>query len=270
MKKIALVTGASSGIGEDTALRLIDEGYTVYCGARRLERMKDLEKKGARLLYLDLTDDGSMVEGVRTIMKEQGGIDVLVNNAGYGSYGALEDVDLEEGKRQFDVCLFGLARLTQLVLPPMREKGSGKIINVSSIGGSFGEPHGAWYHAAKFAVEGMSDSLRMELKEFGIDVIIIKPGSIRTEWNRIAREKLVEVSGDTAYGRLARAHAQMLETYDDKGSDPGIIGRTIVKALRARRPKTRYTIGAGAGLMMGMRRLLTDRGFDAMMLRQMR
>ncbi|MDX8363494.1 oxidoreductase [Cytobacillus sp. IB215316] len=270
MKKIALVTGASSGIGEDTALRLMEAGFVVYGAARRLDRMESLKKEGVKTLPLDVTDDESMVKCVKTIIKEAGRIDVLVNNAGYGSYGALEDVPMSEAKRQFEVCVFGLGRMTQLVLPHMRKQKSGKIVNISSVGGKIGEPHGSWYHAAKFAVEGMSDSIRMELKQFGIDVIVIEPGSIKTEWNGIARENMLKVSGKSVYGDLVKKHANMLKNFEGRGSDPSIIGNTIVKAVTASKPKTRYCIGTGGPLMLNMRRLLSDRMFDRMMLSQMK
>lgn len=270
MKKIALVTGASSGIGEDTAMRLVDAGFVVYGAARRLKRMEGLKKKGVKILHLDVSNEESMVNCVNTVIKENGRIDVLVNNAGYGSYGALEDVTIEEGKRQFEVCVFGLARMTQLVLPHMRKQWSGKIVNISSVGGKIGEPHGSWYHAAKFAVEGMSDSIRMELKQFGIDVILIEPGSIKTEWNSIARENMLKVSGKTAYGNLAKKHANMLKSFEGRGSDPSVIGNTIVKAVTTKKPKTRYCIGTGGPLLLNMRRLLSDRMFDRLMLSQMK
>ncbi|WP_105614561.1 oxidoreductase [Vallitalea okinawensis] len=270
MKKVALVTGASSGIGEDTAQQLMNAGYIVYAAARRLERMNGLKRKGARVIHLDVTDDNSMVNCINTIIKDQGRIDVLVNNAGYGSYGALEDVSLDEAKRQFEVNIFGLARLTQLVLPQMRRHKSGKIINISSIGGKFGEPHGAWYHATKYAVEGLSDSLRMELKEFNIDVIIIEPGAIITEWSGIAQKKLLEVSGNTAYGDLTVKHANMMARYDGKGSQPSVIGKTIVKAVTVNNPKSRYAVGANSGMMLFFRKILSDKMFDRFMLSTMK
>ncbi|MCH4887099.1 oxidoreductase [Acidaminobacter sp. JC074] len=270
MKKVALVTGASSGIGEDTARRLKKEGYVVYGAARRVERMKGLKKEGIKTIYLDVTDDESMINCIKKITDEEGRLDVLVNNAGYGSYGALEDIPMEEARRQMDVCVLGLGRLTQLALPLMRKQRSGSIVNISSIGGKIGEPHGAWYHAAKFAVEGMSDSLRMELAEFGIDVIIIEPGSIKTEWGGIAVENMLKVSGHTAYGNLTRKHADMLNRFGGRGSEPSVIGKTIVKAVTSRRPKTRYCVGTGGPMMLWMRRLLSDRMFDRMMLSQMK
>jgi NAD(P)-dependent dehydrogenase (short-subunit alcohol dehydrogenase family) len=266
MAKIVLITGASSGIGEETVRRLMIAGYTVYAGARRLDRMKSLADAGARLLALDVTDDGSMTAAVRTVMQESGRIDVLINNAGYGSYGALEDVPTEEARRQFDVNIFGLARLIQLVLPAMREQRSGRIINISSIGGKFGEPYGSWYHATKFAVEGLSDSLRMELRPFGIDVVVIQPGATHTEWDKIARDSLMKYSGDGPYRKAAAAHAKMMEL-GHQGSipaPPSVVAKTIVQAIQSRKPKTRYATGGLAGTMLFMRRVLSDRAFDAM------
>lgn len=265
--KVALVTGASSGIGEETAKRLRATGYTVYAGARRVDRMQALAAAGARVLALDVTDDASMSSAVETILRETGRIDLLVNNAGYGSYGALEDVPLDEGRRQFEVNVFGLARLTQLVLPTMRTMRTGRIVNVTSIAGKVGEPFGAWYHATKFAVEGLSDSLRMELHPFGIDVVIIEPGAILTEWNGIARDGLIRYSGDTAYRDGARAHANMLASTDEGSlpSPPSVVAKTIVEAALARKPKTRYAIGGGAGFVLLLRTLLSDRAFDWML-----
>ncbi len=266
MAKIILITGASSGIGEETVRRLMTAGYTVYAGARRLDRMKPLADAGAHLLALDLTDDASMAAAVSTVMQETGRIDVLINNAGYGSYGALEDVPLEEARRQFEVNIFGLARLTQLVLPTMRAQRSGRIINVSSIGGKFGEPFGAWYHATKFALEGLSDSLRMELYPFGIDVVVIQPGATHCEWSQIAHESLLKYSSDGPYGKGATAHANMMEE-GHKGSvpaQPSVVANTIVQAVQASKPKTRYVTGGLARTMLFMRRVLSDRGFDAL------
>jgi NADP-dependent 3-hydroxy acid dehydrogenase YdfG len=210
MGRTAFVTGASAGIGEATARALLAAGYRVFAGARRLDRMAGLAAAGATLIKLDLTDDASIVAAVNTIKNAAGRIDVLVNNAGYGSYGALEDVPLDEGRRQFEVNVFGLARLCQLVLPMMSAQKSGKIVNVTSIGGKIWEPLGAWYHATKFAVEGLSDCLRVEAAPFGVDVIVIEPGAIRTEWAGIARDGLLQMSGGSAYAEsceTACAHA---------------------------------------------------------------
>ena len=269
MNKTAFVTGASAGIGEATARALLAAGYRVFAGARRLDRMAELATAGAALLKLDLTDDASIVAAVNAIKSEAGRIDVLVNNAGYGSYGALEDVPLSEGRRQFEVNVFGLARLCQLVLPMMRAQKSGKIVNITSIGGKIWEPLGGWYHATKFAVEGLSDCLRVEVARFGIDVIVIEPGAIRTEWAGIAREGLLQMSGNGAYGELAKRHARMLATAETSSlaSPPEVVARTIVRAVNARRPKTRYATGGGARTILFLRTILPDRMFDRLIWR---
>lgn len=268
MSKTVLITGASSGIGKETAKLFLRKGYTVYGASRRLEKMNDIEAMGVKLLQMDVAEDASIVRGVEQIIKVDGHIDVLVNNAGYGSYGALEDVPLSEARYQFEVNVFGLARLCQLVIPYMRKKNAGKIINVSSIGGEAGEPHGSWYHATKFAVEGLSDSIRMELKQFGIDVVVIQPGAIKTEWNTIAREHLVKVSGQTAYGELVRRHASFLKAADEgkMASEPIVIAKAIEKAVEAKKPKTRYAVGGGAKIAKLMRKVLSDKAHDKMML----
>jgi len=270
MNKVALITGASSGIGLETAKLLVTKGYTVYGAARRTEKMQELKQAGIKLLAMDVTQEASMVSGINEILKNEGRIDVLLNNAGYGSYGALEDVPLSEARYQFEVNIFGMARLTQLVLPHMRAQRSGRILNISSIGGKLGEPHGAWYHATKYAVEGLSDSLRMELKEFGIDVVIIEPGAIITEWAGIARENMLKTSGDTAYGELTRKQAKMFERADKMGSKPIVVAKTIVKAITTARPKTRYETGGGAKAILFARRILSDRMFDKVMLSMMK
>jgi NADP-dependent 3-hydroxy acid dehydrogenase YdfG len=264
MNKIALVTGASAGIGEATARALMAAGYKVFAGARRLDRMSGLAAAGATLLKLDVTDDASTVAAVEAIRTGAGRLDVLVNNAGYGSYGALEDVPLDEARRQFDVNVFGLARLCQLVLPMMRAQKSGKIVNITSIGGKIWEPMGSWYHATKFAVEGLSDCLRAEVESFGIDVIIIEPGAIRTEWAGIARDGLLQASGNGAYAEQAKGHARMLAAADTSSfaSAPTVVANAIVRAVTARRPKTRYATGGGARTILFLRTILPDRMFD--------
>lgn len=266
MKKVVLITGASSGIGKETAKMLLENEFVVYGASRRTDKMLELERLGANLIALDLSKEESIVEGVNEILRRENRIDILINNAGYGSYGSVEDVPLSEAKYQFEVNIFGLARLTQLVLPTMRRQGSGRIINISSIGGSFGEPHGAWYHATKYALEGLSDSMRMELKQFGIDVVIIKPGAILTEWNEIARENLLKVSGNTAYKALAEKHAKMLATADKNASAPKVVAKTILKAVKTNRPKTRYATGSGSTIILFLRKVLSDRMFDKLLL----
>lgn len=270
--KVALVTGASAGIGEATALELQRLGHVVYAGARRVDRMAGLKKRGIRPLPLDVTDEQSARQAVATIVAEQGRIDVLVNNAGYGSYGAVEDVPLTEGQRQFDVNVFGGIRLVRLVTPIMRQQGSGRIVNVSSVGGEIHTPFGAWYHGSKFALEGMSNVLRIELAPFGIDVIVIQPGVTRSEWSSIAAEHLRETSGHGPYAGAATRYAQAMTTgrLHDRASDPSVIARTIGVSATARRPRTRYATGSYARPVLALRRMLPDRGFDRIISRSMR
>jgi NAD(P)-dependent dehydrogenase (short-subunit alcohol dehydrogenase family) len=267
--KVALVTGASSGIGEATARQLRQAGLEVYGVARRVDRMAGLADEGVHTFGMDVTDDAAMVAGVERILAEQGRIDVLVNNAGYGSYGAVEDVSIDEARRQFEVNVFGLARLTQLVTPGMRERGSGRIVNISSVGGKFYEPLGSWYHATKFAVEGLSDSLRVELAPYGIQVVIVEPGPIRTEWNELARAHLVANSAGTPYERQAEAVRARMESGDGPmlSSGPEVVAKAIVRAATARHPRTRYPVGRGATSIVTARRLLPDRATDAIISR---
>jgi NAD(P)-dependent dehydrogenase (short-subunit alcohol dehydrogenase family) len=267
--KVALVTGASSGIGEAAALRLRALGFTVYGAARRVDRMAALAEQGVHVLAMDVTDEASLRAGVERVVAESGTVDVLVNNAGYGSYGAVEDVPLDEARRQFEVNVFGAARLTQLVLPHMRARRSGRVINISSMGGRIYTPFGAWYHATKFALEGFSDSLRMELKPFGIDVVVIEPGGIRTEWSGIAADKLRAVSARGPYAEQATAMAGTLasESTARRSSPPSVIADAIARAATARRPRTRYATGFAAKPMIAARRVLPDRAFDALIRR---
>ena len=267
--KVALVTGGSSGIGEATALKLQELGYTTYAAARRVERMGHLTTSGIRPLAMDVTDDESMQSGVAQILAEEGRIDVLVNAAGYGSYGALEDVPLSEARNQVEVNLFGAARLTQLVLPRMRDQRSGTIVNITSMGGKIYTPLGAWYHATKHALEALSDCLRMELKPFGIDVVVIEPGGTRTEWPAIAAEKVRAVSGTGPYAPQGNAVADSLasESTQRRSSPPELIAKTIGKAVTARRPKTRYAAGYGAKPLIFLHDVLPDRAFDALIRR---
>ncbi|HKN43919.1 MAG TPA: oxidoreductase, partial [Propionibacteriaceae bacterium] len=262
--KTALVTGASSGIGEATALQLAELGYTVYAAARRVERMSDLADRGIRTRSVDVTDDPSMVALVEMIIADTGRIDVLVNNAGYGSYGALEDMPIEEARRQFEVNVFGLARLTQLVLPQMRAQRDGYLVNVSSMGGRIWEPLGSWYHASKFAVEGLSDSLRVEVAEFGIKVVIIEPGSIRSEWSAIAADQLEATSANTPYARQAKVIGSVLRGVDrsQMASGPEVVAEAIAKAVQSPKPRTRYVVGGGARGILLAERILPDRSFD--------
>jgi NAD(P)-dependent dehydrogenase (short-subunit alcohol dehydrogenase family) len=266
---VALITGASSGMGKDFALRLISEGYVVYGAARRTGLMDDIAVAGGVVLTMDVTDDAAMAAAVDRIVAEQGRIDVLINNAGYGEYGALEDVPVERGRRQMEVNLIGAARLTQLCLPHMRSRGFGKIFNISSIGGKVALPLGGWYHASKFALEGYSDALRNEVRPFGIDVIVIEPGGIESEWADIAVERGARHSAEGPYADLARAF-RSTQAKMGKMPPPRVISDLIVKALRARRPRTRYSGGMMARPTLFLRRILSDRMFDRMVMMAMR
>lgn len=269
--KTALVTGASSGIGEATALRLLALGFTVYGAARRVDRMRELAASGIHTLAMDVTDDASMQAVVAQIIDETGRIDVLVNNAGYGSYGAIEDTSIDEARRQFDVNVFGAMRLTQLVLPHMRAQGSGTIVNISSMGGKIYTPLGGWYHGTKFAVEALSDALRLETAPFGIDVVVIEPGGIATEWGGIAAENVLKTSGTGPYARQATAIAGTLGSpaAAERDSSPWVVANAIGRAVTARRPKTRYVVGYGAKPLIALRWLLPDRAFDVLIRRAM-
>ena len=263
--EIAIVTGASSGIGEATAHTLLKSGYTVYAAARRVERMQGLAAAGAKLLQLDVTDEASMLAAVQRVLSDTGGrVDVLVNNAGYGSYGALEDVPLAEARRQMEVNVFGLARMTQLVLPAMRAHKSGTIVNISSIAGKVSMPLSAWYHTTKFAVEGLSDCLRMEVKPFGIRVVIIEPGAIATEFAGPATEGMEKASGHTAYAGQAKRLLRLFRTFKT-AAPPQVVADAILKAVRSKNPKTRYVMGGGARPILALRKLLPDKGFDKVM-----
>lgn len=263
-KLTALVTGASSGIGKATALDLHNHGFTVYAASRRIELMQDLANEGIRTLSLDVTDEDSIYACVSSITREQGHIDVLVNAAGYGSFGSIEDVSLNEARRQFDVNLFGVARLIQLVIPGMRANHFGKIVNISSMAGKVWLPFGGWYHATKFALEGFSDSLRVELKPMGIDVILIEPGGIKTDWGIIAAENLRKASADGVYAKSATmVSSSMVRLYSGKHlSDPKLIAEVIRNAVTVKRPKTRYLVGFMAKPMVYFKNIFGDKAYD--------
>ena len=270
MKKVILITGASAGMGKDFAKELLKDGHIVYGAARRVDKMDDIKALGVKVLDMDVTDEASMVTGVDAIIKAEGRIDVLINNAGFGSYGAVEDVPIADARYQLEVNLFGAARLIQLVLPHMRKHQFGRIINITSIGGKLATPFGAWYHASKFALEALSDSLRNEVEQFGIDVVVIEPGGIKSEWSGIAGDNLNKISGHTVYKDLAIPFAQLLAVIDDKVPGPGVITELVRKAIEAKKPKTRYSGGYMAGVALFMRKILSDRLFDKMMMGQVK
>ncbi len=269
MKKVILITGASSGMGKVFAQDLTKEGHIVYGAARRTDLLNDLSRQGIQTIVLDVTNDESMKSCVQTILEKEGRIDVLVNNAGYGSYGTIEEVSMEEAKRQLDVNVFGLARMTQLVLPGMRKQRSGTIINISSIGGKIATPFGAWYHASKFAVEGMSDSLRLEVAPFGIDVVVIEPGGVKSEWATIAYDNLIKTTENTAYKDMADKFKQAFEKTVAKNAEPEVISRLVSKAISAKRPKTRYVGGYMAKPALFFRKWFGDRTMDKVLLSQL-
>ena len=269
MKKVILITGASSGMGKVFALDLAKEGHLVYGAARRTDLLEELAQKGVQTIALDVTNEESMKSCIQAILEKEGRIDVLVNNAGYGSYGTIEEVSMEEAKRQFEVNVFGLARMTQLVLPGMRKQKSGKIINISSIGGKIATPFGAWYHASKFAVEGMSDSLRLEVAPFGIDVVVIEPGGVKSEWATIAYENLIKTTENTAYGEMADKFKKAFEATISKNAEPEVISRLVSKAIASKRPKTRYVGGYMAKPVLFFRKWLGDRTMDKLLLSQL-
>jgi short-subunit dehydrogenase len=270
-KKAVIITGVSSGIGRETALFLAKHNYVVYGGARRVEKLKELEQKGVNTFSLDVTDEISVSNFVGKVLENEGRIDVLINNAGYGEYGSVEDVEIENAKKQIDVNLFGLARMIKLVLPVMRKQQSGKIVNISSIGGKMATPMGGWYHASKFAVEALSDSLRMEVKQFGIDVIVVEPGGIKSEWVGIANQTMLAASGNTAYAHLAEKAPQSTETIkkmENKIPAPTVIAELIRKAIEAKNPKTRYSKGFLAKPILLLKKYTGDKLFDKIILSQ--
>lgn len=269
MNKIVLITGASSGIGKKTALLLNEAGYMVYAASRRMNQMNDLKSKGVKILEMDVTQDFQMIKAIDLIIKEEGRIDILINNAGFGLYGALEDVPVEVARYQMEVNVFGLARLTQLVLPHMRQQRSGKIVNITSIAGKVVAPYGAWYHSSKFAVEALSDALRNEVKKFGIDVIVIEPGVIKTEFGNTATENLLKYSGNSEYQQGALATATAFNQMFEKGFETSVIAKLIGKAIQAKHPKTRYHGGYMASLSLFARKLFSDKLFDKLIQMQL-
>ena len=259
--KRVLVTGASSGIGFDTARSLALAGYEVFAAARRVALMEQLRPLGVTPVSLDVTSEQSIDE----CLSQVGEVDVLVNCAGYGSFGAIENVTLEEARRQLEVNVFGLAALCKKVLPGMRAKGCGRIVNISSVAGKGCLYFGGWYHVSKYAVEAFSDSLRIEMQPFGVDVVLIEPGATHTDWGIIAADHLEASSAGTAYEEPAfRQAAVMRKGFSGKLlSEPSVVTRAILKAVRARKPRTRYRAAAGSGSMVFWHAVLPDRWWDA-------
>lgn len=258
---VVLVTGASSGIGFHAAQALASHGYTVFAGARRVSLMESLREFGITPVALDVTSE----ESIDACLAVTGPVDVLVNCAGYGSFGAIENVSLEEARRQMEVNLFGLASLCKKVLPGMRERGTGRIVNISSVAGKACLYFGGWYNVSKFAVEAFSDALRIEMKPFGVDVVLIEPGATRTDWGLIAAQHLRESSVGTPYEEPALAEAALMH----KGfslrvfSEPTVVTRAILRAVTSRKPRARYRVASGATSMVFWHAVLPTRWWDA-------
>jgi NAD(P)-dependent dehydrogenase (short-subunit alcohol dehydrogenase family) len=269
VSKAVLVTGCSSGIGRATAEVLARGGRAVYATARRVETIDDLASAGCNLLRLDVCDEDSMRAAVDTIAREHGAVGVLVNNAGYGQEGAVEDVPVDEVRRQFETNLFGLHRLTQMVLPGMREQGWGRVVNVSSMGGRLTFPGGGVYHASKHALEALSDALRYEVRPFGVDVVVIEPGLVRTRFGETSVGSIHSVSGDSSPYRDFNAGVAKVVGGAYEGAmarlavEPEAVARVIEKAIEARHPRARYVVPGFVKLLLLARRVLPDRAWDA-------
>lgn len=263
-----LVTGASSGMGKDYALRLLKEGMTVYAAARSVEKMADLADAGAIVLAMDISKEADIVAAVDKIREDHGGVDVLINNAGFGKYGPVEETPIDAARYQFEVNLFGLARLTQLLIPAMRDKGDGLILNVSSMGGQIYTPLGAWYHATKHAVEAWSDCLRIEVAPFGIQVVILQPGIIKTGFAD-ALERSLDGDAEGPYGKIINGllNATRKSYERGTGSPVQVVSDTVLRIIRSDNPKTRYVVGATARPLMFLHRYLPTRWYDALILR---
>ncbi len=260
MKKVVLITGASSGIGRETAILLAEGGHTVYAGARRADRMEDLKRHGIRPVAMDVTSADDNRRVVEQILADEGRVDVLINNAGFGLYGPVEDIPLDDARYQFEVNLFGLADLTRLVLPSMREQGSGRIINTSSVAGRVFTPFGAWYHATKHALEGWSDCLRIETAPHNIQVVVIQPGLIRTEFGQVLGDHMEQYYAGSAYKTQLDSFIKraMDPKTVERGTDARVIAQVFVEAATTARPRRRYVRGAMARPFLFMRKWFGD------------
>jgi len=261
--KVILVTGASSGIGQISAQMFASLGHRVYGAARRVEKIEKIP--GVNALRVDVTDTGSIREMVDEVLRREGRIDVLVNNAGYGYLGPIETVSMEDARRQMEVNLFGLAEVTRLVVPHMREQGSGRIVNISSIAGKAAFYYGGWYNVSKYSVEAFSDNLRMDLRPFGIKVSIIEPGPIKTAWGGIAADNLEQCTKGTVYEKSAKREAEIFRrTYDSNiFPESKAVAKAILKASLSRRPRLRYKVGFLAKAGVFLHAVLPGRWWDA-------
>jgi NAD(P)-dependent dehydrogenase (short-subunit alcohol dehydrogenase family) len=267
--RAVLITGCSSGIGRTTAERLAGKGWTVYASARNVEEIEPLGERGCRLLQLDVTDEDSMQHAVEEVERAEGAVGVLINNAGYSQSGAVEAVPMHRVRRQFETNVFGLVRMCQLVLPGMRRQGFGRIVNLSSMGGRLTFPGGGFYHASKYAVEAISDALRFEVRGFGVEVVVIEPGLIRTGFAQTAVDSMGEGGGPYA-GFAAGVARATRDNYERGplarlGGGPEAVAGTIERAISSSRPRTRYTVTPSAKLLISARRLLPDRVWDGLL-----
>ena len=266
-----LITGCSSGIGRATALRLAARGHTVYASARRPDSIADLEERGCQLLSLDVTDEESMRAAVEAVEAEQGAVGALINNAGYSQSGAVESVPLEEVRRQFETNVFGLVRMCQLVLPAMRARRFGRIVNISSMGGTLTFPGGGVYHATKYAVEAISDALRFEVKGFGVEVVVVQPGLIRSGFADATGAAMAQNETEGPYASFNAAVEQTTRDAYGKGvvarlgGEPDAVAKIIERAITTDAPKTRYRVTPSAHLLIRPRSLMTDGMWDRLM-----
>lgn len=274
ISRVVLITGCSSGIGEATARRLAQAGWVVYATARQPDALTALRDAGCRILPLDVEQEASMQAAVERILRECGGIGALVNNAGYSQSGAIEDVPLDRVRRQFETNVFGLIRLTQLVLPGMRARRQGRIVNIGSMGGRFSLPGGGIYHATKHALEAISDSLRFEVQGFGIRVVLVQPGLIRTHFSAAASASLTAMPTSAGpYGTFTREVERITrESYltgslAPFGGPPEAVAEVVERALTERDPRPRYRVTWSATILMTLRALLPDRAWDAFLRR---
>jgi NAD(P)-dependent dehydrogenase (short-subunit alcohol dehydrogenase family) len=271
--KVALITGCSSGIGRAAALSFAKAGYVTYATARRVETLEDLRTQGCHTLHLDVTDEGSMKAAVQEIEKKHNAVDILVNNAGYGLNGPVEELDMASVRQQFETNVFGLVRLSQLVLPGMRRKGWGRIVNIGSVGGTFTAPGAGAYHASKWAVESFNDALRFEVKSFGVDVVLIQPTGVYTSFDKKIAVSSAPLSATSPYKFFMDNHIKVTTQMFSGKNSAGIIkaedvANVILKAAQAQRPRTRYKVGLSAHIYSGLRRLVSDRVWDRIMAAQ--
>jgi short-subunit dehydrogenase len=266
--RTVLITGASSGIGKATAHLLLSQGWKVIAAARTTEAMSDLRESGAEVLPLDISDIRSRQRLATQIHQKFGALDALVNNAGFGEVGPIETMPIQTAQNLFDVNVFGLIGLTQLLLPDMRKRGKGTVINLSSIAGRFVTPGAGWYGASKFAVEALSDALRLELHQFGIKVVIIEPGLIATHFETVAGKSMADAQRDPAWAPMMEKVEENWQKGFERASPADVVAETIQKALNARTPKARYRCGHRAESAV-IQRLLPTNLWDAILRIQM-